>query len=282
MDERVSMLRRTIVMSQHNPPGSVSPTATQAAVPTATPAAGPTAAPAAAPAVPIQPDARSAADATETVDDTTLPIGTAGGPPPVEPPTTESAEGQSEPAPAAGPRNDESVTETPPAGPITAAEQPATPAATEPLLVGSPSVAGHRRRLNRTVLLVVTSAVAVILVLITAGLAYAFVDRDHAYRHQRDLVRQRDATISTNINQISRLKAQLTAAQADNARLQQQAADQGSQVTELQTEKTVLGTCITSINDFFGIVGENGSPAAQTAASTKMESDCAAAQKYLK
>jgi hypothetical protein len=43
----------------------------------------------------------------------------------------------------------------------------------------------------------------------------------------------------------------------------------------------VLGTCITSINNFFTVVGENGTSAEQATAQTTMESDCTAAQKYL-
>ena len=46
-------------------------------------------------------------------------------------------------------------------------------------------------------------------------------------------------------------------------------------------EKTVLGQCITSINNFFTVVGENGTSAEQSTAQTTMETNCNAAQKYL-
>jgi len=71
------------------------------------------------------------------------------------------------------------------------------------------------------------------------------------------------------------------AAQARSQQLQSQIADSAGQVTELQQEKTVLGQCITSINNFFTVVGENGTSAQQSTAQTTMETDCNAAQKYL-
>ena len=84
-----------------------------------------------------------------------------------------------------------------------------------------------------------------------------------------------------NVSQINDLTSKLAAAQARSQQLQSQIADSAGQVTELQQEKTVLGQCITSINNFFTVVGENGTSAQQSTAQTTMETDCNAAQKYL-
>jgi hypothetical protein len=134
---------------------------------------------------------------------------------------------------------------------------------------------------RRTALLVTTSALAVLFLLMSAGFAFAFVNRNNAYHKQVTTVTQRNATIATNQSQINDLKSKLAAAQAQAQQLQNQIADSAGQVTELQQEKTVLGTCINSINNFFTVVGENGTSAEQSTAQTTMETDCNAAQKYL-
>jgi hypothetical protein len=134
---------------------------------------------------------------------------------------------------------------------------------------------------QRTALLVTTSAIAVLFLLVSAGFAFAFVNRNNAYHKQVTTTTQRDATIATNLKQINDLKSKLAAAQAQAQQLQNQIADSAGQVTELQQEKTVLGTCINSINNFFTIVGGNGTSAEQSTAQTTMETNCNAAQKYL-
>ena len=134
---------------------------------------------------------------------------------------------------------------------------------------------------RRTALLVTTSALAVLFLLVSAGFAFAFVNRNNAYHKQVTTVNQREATIASNVSQINDLRSKLAAAQAQSQQLQSQIADSAGQVTELQQEKTVLGQCITSINNFFTVVGENGTSAEQSTAQTTMETDCNAAQKYL-
>ncbi len=146
-------------------------------------------------------------------------------------------------------------------------------------LFGPPRHAAQPGR--RTALLVTTSALAVLFLLVSAGFAVAFVNRNNAYHKQVTTVTQRNATIATNQSQINDLKSKLAAAQAQAQQLQNQIADSAGQVTELQQEKTVLGTCINSINNFFTVVGENGTSAEQSTAQTTMETDCNAAQKYL-
>jgi predicted nucleic acid-binding Zn-ribbon protein len=121
----------------------------------------------------------------------------------------------------------------------------------------------------------------VLFLLVSAGFAIAFVNRNTAYHKQVTTVTRRDATIAANARQINDLKSMLAAAQARAQQLQSQIADSAGQVTELQQEKTVLGTCINSINNFFTVVGENGTSAQQSTAQTTMETDCGAAQKYL-
>ncbi|HZE00007.1 MAG TPA: hypothetical protein VE132_17800, partial [Micromonosporaceae bacterium] len=146
-------------------------------------------------------------------------------------------------------------------------------------LFGPPRHAAQPGR--RTALLVTSSALAVLFLLVSAGFAVAFVNRNNAYHKQVTTVTQRNATIATNQSQINDLKSKLAAAQTQVQQLQNQIADSAGQVTELQQEKTVLGTCINSINNFFTVVGENGTSAEQSTAQTTMETDCNAAQKYL-
>jgi Tfp pilus assembly protein FimV len=134
---------------------------------------------------------------------------------------------------------------------------------------------------RRTGLLITTSSLAVLLLLVSVGFALAFVNRNNAYHKQVTTVKQRDTTIASDLRQLTDLKSKLAAAQAQSQQLQSQIAESAGQVTELQQEKAVLGTCITSINNFFTVVGENGTSAEQASAQTTMESACTAAQKYL-
>ncbi|HKE63028.1 MAG TPA: hypothetical protein VKB59_00060 [Micromonosporaceae bacterium] len=129
--------------------------------------------------------------------------------------------------------------------------------------------------------LVVVSIVASVMLVGAGVMSYLFVDRYNAYHRQVGVVRDRDATIRANADQIKRLNAALAAATASEAQLQQQVSASSGQVAQLQQEKAVLGTCINSIDAFFAAVGEGSSTILQNAAQAKMETDCAAAQKYL-
>ncbi|HEY7173739.1 MAG TPA: hypothetical protein VH442_02390, partial [Micromonosporaceae bacterium] len=137
------------------------------------------------------------------------------------------------------------------------------------------------RRKSVRVPLIIVSALAAVLLVATGVMTYLYVDRDKAYHRQVGVVHDRNATITANADQIRKLTSELAAANARVTELQQQVAASGGQVTELQQEKSVLGTCINSINEFFTVVGNGGTTTEQNAAQTKMESDCAAAQKYL-
>jgi uncharacterized protein HemX len=130
-------------------------------------------------------------------------------------------------------------------------------------------------------LLIVTTVVALVLAISSAGLAYAFVNRLDAYHKEVGVVSQRNATISANTHQISDLKSQLQSAQSQISLLQQQAAGSANQVTELTQEKAALGKCINSINNFFTIVADGGSTTAQNTAQDQMQTDCTAAEKFL-
>ena len=165
--------------------------------------------------------------------------------------------------------------------PPTAAVSPAPLGFIAPGNMFAPPRHAEARPGRRTALLVTTSALAVLFLLVSAGFALAFVNRNNAYHKQVTTVNQREATIASNVSQINDLKSKLAAAQARSQQLQSQIADSAGQVTELQQEKTVLGQCITSINNFFTVVGENGTSAEQSTAQTTMETDCNAAQKFL-
>jgi len=130
-------------------------------------------------------------------------------------------------------------------------------------------------------LLVMTTIVALLFAMASAGMSYAFVNRLDAYQKQVGIVSQRNSTISSQQRQLNDLKSQLQSAQSQISQLQQQAAGSANQVTQLTQGKAALSKCIHSINDFFAIVADGGTTAAQSAAQDKMQTDCTAAQQYL-
>jgi len=177
-----------------------------------------------------------------------------------------------------------------------AAGKPTGPAETRPeptavLPVGDPSATGvgeppillspvPEENRGRT-LLVMTTIVALLFAMASAGMSYAFVNRLDAYQKQVGIVSQRNSTISSQQRQLNDLKSQLQSAQSQINQLQQQAAGSANQVTQLTQGKAALSKCIHSINDFFAIVADGGTAAAQSAAQDKMQADCTAAQQYL-
>ncbi len=130
-------------------------------------------------------------------------------------------------------------------------------------------------------LLVTMSCLTAVLLLATAAMTYAFIDRNNAYHKQVRIVTQRDSTISNDSGQINTLKSQLAAARAQNSQLQQQATGSGNQVSELKSEKAALSKCINAVDAFFNAAGSNASDATLNKFGDKMESACVAAEKYM-